>query len=405
MNQLSFNYLKSFSFTVFVGSFVFSFFLPQLYKQVVFLEFMFLGPLVIFLHYQFKLITQTLQVFYIILTTFALLFGVPGSALGYLVSASVGLFASQSLSKSNTGLLKVKDYNLFLITAILYLFASFYLLSLNFRNAFSIERIADYFGQASINYASLTIASFCSIFASWCAISQFSDKFETKRQLNFLRVISGLLSIAILTLAIIFTTRSALFGFLPTFLFAIQPKRPYLYFGALALIFILVYVIFPVFSEFLILLMAPGRENISDIYSTELQGQERSVAALMIFQKAMPYFSFCMDCSQYLSYSGIANLLALSFPFSLFFGYKIIQFIFQYLQSYFFSKKISKMLLLIIGSSFLNSSLLAFFQADFLSTTSLFYVIGIGFVAFQNKQFVFSKVVAPTQNIKNPNCE
>jgi hypothetical protein len=63
------------------------------------------------------------------------------------------------------------------------------------------------------------------------------------------------------------------------------------------------------------------------------------------------------------------------------------------------------MLLLIIGSSFLNSSLLAFFQADFLSTTSLFYVIGIGFVAFQNKQFVFSKVVAPTQNIKNPNCE
>jgi hypothetical protein len=48
--------------------------------------------------------------------------------------------------------------------------------------------------------------------------------------------------------------------------------------------------------------------------------------------------------------------------------------------------------------SFLNSLLLAVFQADFLSTASLFYVAGSGLVLFQGKYVVFNKRILKINN-------
>lgn len=348
---------------------------------------MLLGPLVLLFTYKFRSLTQTAQLLFLVYTLFTIVFGVPGSALGYAMSASIGLFVSQVFIPDGD---KYKQFEFWIysLSSLIFLIASLYLLYSNFRNAFSIEQIADYFGQASINYASLTVASFSSIFATWCAVKQFGSSFLSKGQIIALRVVSGILAFCILGMAIIFSTRSAMFGFLPPFLFAFQPRRPYLYIFGMIVIGVLVYFIFPVFSELVLLFVVPGRDNLGDLYSSELDGQERSESALLIFKKAIPKFTLCIGCSDYLSYSGISNLFALSFPFSIFYFYQILKFLIKYVKDYFISHGIHKLLLLIVLMSFFNSILLVVFQADFLSTVSLFYVIGCGLSLFKEKLWV-----------------
>jgi hypothetical protein len=160
---------------------------------------------------------------------------------------------------------------------------------------------------------------------------------------------------------------------------------------------VLAYFIFPVFSEFLLLFVVPGRDNLSDLYSSELYGQERSESAFLIIEKAIPKFTFCIGCSDYLSFSGISNLIALSFPFSIFYFYQLLKFIIMYINAYFISHGIHNLLLLIVIMSFFNSILLALFQADFLSTVSLFYIIGCGLSLFKEKLLVLTKSINITQ--------
>lgn len=371
-------FLKKSIFPFFLISFVISFFIPSLYKEIVDLEFGIIAPLVVVLNYQSKSILQSIQLIFIVFTICTVVIGVPGSALGYLLSAASGLFVSQQLliSKDQRGF--ILEYRLFAFTAVIFIAASFFLLYTNFINTFSIEQIADYFGVASINYASLTIASFCSIYSVWCARRYFNESIITTKQNKILRIISCFLGIIMLVLCIIFSTRSAILGCVPPFLFAFQPKRPYRYLFVFVVIAVGLYFAFPAVAESIISLMAPGRESIFDLYESELKGQERSAAAFAIFEKGIPKFSFCLDCSEYLSYSGISNLVALSFPFSIFYIIQIIRFIIGYSVKMLYPTKKNRLLILIVLVSFINSLLLTTFQADFLSMVSLFYVVGNG---------------------------
>jgi len=370
--------LKKYSFPFFLTSFVISFFVPRLYKDIINIEFSILAPLVVILHYKFKSIAQSAQVVFIIFTACTVIFGVPGSALGYLLSAASGLFVSQRVLGNADDCGNTIDFRFFAVTAAIFIFASIYLLYANIRNAFSIELILDYFGIASINYASLTVASFCSIFSVWCVRRQFAGSYFTRHQIIILRVLSGILGITIFGLCVIFTTRSAILGCLPPLLYALQPKRPYLYLCGLLVGCNAVYLLFPDFAEAVLSLMVPGRDSLSDLYESELKGEERSQAALYIFEKAIPKFSFCIDCSHYLSYSGLSNLIALSFPFSIFYVFQLISFFVRYAVFLFLPININPLLFLIILISFLNSLLLTTFQADFLSMVSLFFVVGHG---------------------------
>jgi hypothetical protein len=392
---------RIFAFPFFLISFVVSFFLPQLYKDIVFIQFMLLGPLVILFSYKFRSLTQTAQLLFLVYTGCTIAFGVPGSALGYAISASIGLFVSQIFIPEDDRF-KQFEFRMYVLSGVIFVIACLNLLYSNFRITFTIEQIADYFGQASINYASLTVASFCSIFATWCSVKQFGSSFLSKKQIIALRVVSGILAFCILGMSIIFSTRSAILGFLPPFLFAFQPKRPYLYISGIIIIGVLVYFIFPVFSELVLLFVVPGRDNLGDLYSSELYGQERSESALLIFKKAIPKFTLCIGCSDYLSFSGISNLLALSFPFSIFYFYQIVKFLIKYIKAFFISYGIHKLLLFIVIMSFFNSFLLAVFQADFLSTVSLFYVIGCGLSLFKEKILVFVK---PADIIQKPRVQ
>ena len=376
--------LKIISFTLFLSSFGISFYIPTIYKEIIFLEFMVLAPLAIFANYRYRILSQTYQVFCILLTGLTLLLGVPGSALGYFISASIGLFVAHNNFLNNKKCRAI-DINLFIATTLFLISAGCYLLYLNFKSAFSHELAGSYFGTASINYASITIASFCSIFAVWCIRRKALREYLSPRQDIVLRIISGLLCATIVFTSINFGTRSAILGFIPPLLYAIQPKKISHVIAIVLVSSIMISIFTPGFSDFIVSFIVPGRNNLLELYSTELVGQERSQSAFAIFERAIPFMSMCSDCSDYLSYSGIANLVALSFPFSLFFVYKIISFISGYLFYGYYLLRANTLSFLIIIFSFINSFALTIFQADFLSMVSLFYVIGSGLMLSDSK--------------------
>lgn len=370
---------------IFILSFIASFFFPSYYKTIVEIQFYLLAPIVVLLNYNYRSLYQSLLVIFLIFTGLTIMFGVPGSAFGFAVSATLGLFMAEDSVSNSEGNSKV-DQRLFLFSTLCYIIASIHLIYSNIQNLFDFEKLGEYFGTASINYASITVASFCSIFAVWAAKRQYYGSHFTNKQMRWSRIFAVILASTILTLSIIFSTRSAIFGFLPPLLFALQPKRPFLYFALIGLGLVIVYFIFPVFAELVISLMAPGRDSLTELYETELNGQERSESAMQIFAIAIPYFSFCTSCSEHLSFSGISNLIALSFPFSLFFIIQITRFIILFIKNFIVTKKSDRLFFLIIGVSFLNAFLLSVFQADFLSMLSLFYVVGSG-LFFSSKIF------------------
>ena len=376
--------LRSISFPLFLSTFVISFYIPILYREIVFLEFMFLGPLVLFSYYRLYNLSQTYLVVCVLFTAVTLLLGVPGSALGYFLSASIGLFVAQYNFESNKKY-KTININYFVVTTLFFIGAGYYLLYLNYMNPFSHHLIGHYFGNASLNYASITIASFCSIFSVWCIQRKSAIAYFSVWQDIVLRILSGMLCFVIIATAIIFSTRSAIFGFIPPFLYAIQPKRMYHVAGVILTITIISSVFLTGIYDLIVAFVVPGRVDILDLVSTELVGQQRSQSAAVIFEKAIPSMLMCTDCSDYLSFSGISNLIALSFPLSLFFIYKILSFISGYFLNSYYLMRTNLLAFLIISFSFINSLFLTIFQADFLSMVSLFYVIGVGSLLFRIK--------------------
>jgi hypothetical protein len=364
-------------FLIFLFSFIVSFFIPSLYKAIIYVEFILLAPITIFLTINYRSIGHLAQVFYLIFCLFLFIFiGVPGSQYGYLASAIIGLVMGAYLIRSQNKTGSVEFFGL-IITALLYMLGSLYLFYYNFLVGFSFEQIAQYFVVASINYVSLTVAAFSSIFLVWACYLESNDSFPLKR-LKVLRRISFLLSINVLALAIVFSTRSIIFVFIPLMLYSLRPKRPLLMLSGLLLLLIMAFLVLPSFSLLVLELIVPGRENLLDLYESELKGQERSESALTIFREAIPYFSFCYKCSDHLSYSAVANLVALTFPFSLYYVVQTYMFIQKHLLLFLLRSTQQKTLFLIVLMSFINSIIAALFQSDFLSLVSLFFIIGLG---------------------------
>ena len=376
--------LKSFSFSLFLSTFVIAFYVPIIYREIIFLEFMFLGPLVLFSYYKPYMLSHTFLAGCILFTASTLLIGVPGSALGYFVSASMGLFVAQYKLASNSKY-KTIDTNFFVATAIFFIAASSHLLYLNYKNPFSLYSLGHYFGNASINYAPITMAAFCSIFSVWCAQRDSVREYFSLRQDIVLRILSGVLSFIVITVAITFGTRSAILGFIPPFLYAVQPYKTSHVAWGIFIIAIISSVYITGLNNFLVSFVVPGRDDVFDLISTELVGQQRSQSAIVIFEKAIPTMLMCTTCSDYLSFSGISNLTALSFPLSLYFIYKVFSFISGYFLNFFYLIRTNFLPFLIISFSFMNSLVLTIFQADFLSMLSLFYVIGVGLLLFRYK--------------------
>ena len=91
------------------------------------------------------------------------------------------------------------------------------------------------------------------------------------------------------------------------------------------------------------------KENLSlDCFYSELDIED---GVLVIFEKAIPRMSLCINCSDYLSFSGISNLIALSFPFSIFYIFKIVSFIFVYVKTNILPSRTNKLLILIVRYS------------------------------------------------------
>lgn len=374
-------HLKILFFVLFLLIFIFPFFYPGTYKGSVYLEFLIIAPILLLFSFDYNSTEDVIHAILLVFTLLQVFIGVPGSQYGYLCSAVIGLVMGSQVATLSR---KYSKYSFVALvsTSFIYLFASFYLIYINFFKGFSIEQIAQYFVTASMNYVSLTIAAFCIIFVQWALWLQVKGVLE-RRQIKQLQILSLVLSMTILGLSLAFSTRSVVFTFLPLLLFSIQPKKPVRFFFIIAILVIVAYNSLPSFTEFIVDLIVPGRENLTDLYESEIKGQERSESFMTILNIAIPKFSFCTECSDYLSFSGLANLIGLSFPFSFF--YILIGFFF--IAKLFWKFLVFKinLVLVIVSLCFLSSLLVTIMQADFLSVVSLFFTIRIGYLLLYSK--------------------
>lgn len=371
---LSKKWIKLTLFNVFLVTFAVSFFSPSLYQPIVYLQFSILLPVIIFLYFQYKSLSQIIQVLLIGYTAALALLGVPGSALGYVLSASIGLFVSGR--SANDDLASISNQSRLLnFVALVYISACLFLFYSNIQSPFGNTQMGEYFGIASINYASLTVASFGLIFATWCVIHQFHLNHNEQ---VISRIVAALLFIAVASMAIIFTTRSIILSAIPLLLYAIQPNGRQALF--LACIFIIsIAVNFEYIYNAMIEFVVPGRASLFDLYESELLFDgERILAIINAFIEIAPKIGLCVNCSEYMSFSGMINLITLSFPFSLIYVFYILKYVFLNIFAYHGSNKPPFFVLLILGSCFFSAIIQTLLQADFLSVISLFYIVGAG---------------------------
>lgn len=361
-------------FVTFLFIFIFPFFYPGTYKASVYLEFLIIAPILLLFSLNYNSAEDIFHTVLLILTLLQVFIGVPGSQFGYLCSAVIGLVMGNRIANRRPEF-SIYSFRILVSISFFYLFASFYLIYVNFFKGFSIEQIAQYFVTASMNYVSLTIAAFCVIFVQWALWLQIKGILD-QRKIKKLRILALILSMTVLGVSLIFSTRSVIFTFLPLLLFYIQPKKPVRFILITTLLCIVAYFSFSGFTEFIIDLIVPGRENLIDLYESEIKGQERSESFMTILNVAIPNFSFCTECTDYLSFSGLANLIGLSFPFSIF--YIIIGIVFAAKLILKFLAFRINLLMVIVALCFLSSLLVTIMQADFLSVASLFFTVRIG---------------------------
>jgi hypothetical protein len=367
--KISLHLIKLLIFQIFMILFVVSFYLPLLHKNIMYVQFFIVSILIYMLSQKNNF--DRILIVWLLLTLILAFFGLPGSAFGYLSSAIIGIFSAIKLSKKNNINSRIETIS-FVMVAVIYIFSCIFLFGIDLSN----DDMGNYFGIASINYASLTIAAFGSIFTTYCIKCKYNDYPGGWRMENLTRVIAILLSLCILVAALIFETRSVLLSFIPPLIYALKLNSKRIFVLSILLISFVVF-LYEKIIENLITLIVPGRNNLLDLYDSELKkDSERAVAIIESFENILPKLGFCFDCSMYMSYSGLVNLINFTFPFSLFLVYMIVNsFVFLF-RGLILKSNIPKDLNLILFFNFMSTFLVTILQPDFLSIISLFYIIG-----------------------------
>lgn len=362
--------IKELSLILYLTSFLFPFIYPSSYSFIVKGQFLILMPAVLFFHYNKGVMNNALVLLfaYTLVLTFL---GLPGSVIGYVSSATLGLFMVK-ISMRGRGANKV---NVFKVSAFFYILLSGYLLY----SADDPLLYGDYFGIASINYAGLVTASFGIMYTTHLIQYNFYYDDEGLELACSSNIILFLILCILLFMVFQFGSRTLIVTAPIIFIYLLsRMKIKILVAGVLCFAIMVINYIQEIY-EIILEIIVPGRSSLLDLYATELAGdQERILAIAYVFESVLPSFGFCFGCSEKMSFSSLANLFAYSFPFSLMFLYLILKYCSVSVFSFF--NYGGKMLLLniLLGMCFISSFVQTLMQPDFLSLSALFYVVGVG---------------------------
>jgi hypothetical protein len=368
------NLIRAILLNLFLLNFSLPLFFPLIYKDITLLNFSIVSPLaaIYFLNkkYNYSFYLTALILYLIVL----ILFGMPGSILGYTVSAIIGLYLPIFIREIQLNFRGVLIYPFFL-TAIVYIISGVYILT----RSISTSDHAEYFVIASVNYIGLTFAAFGIIYI--LIFNQISN-FELKNNIliKISRFISLVILLILMSIALIFTTRSVLIACIPIFLFGIKINKIKTILIFLSIIPFAYYYWYEI-MEFINRLIVPGRDSIIDLYESELAvDNERVVAIINAMKIALPKLPLCLECSEAMSYSSLANLLIFTFPFSLGFIFVILKSFVTFIGLL----RINNSTLWILMSSLVSTSIMVLFQADFLSITAFFCTLSSINVYYSN---------------------
>ena len=346
---------------------VVSFLFPVAYIPLTYIQFSLIAPILILSLMRnnlFDLIFVTYSFFLMV----GFLFSVPGSAFGYFSSALIGIFMGRKYGLKPESIPKKSLF----FTAILFIFSSLYLLY----TTSDAENLDVYFSPASINYASLTLSSFLSLYLLFTILQSPNFLLHQSYKENP-SVIFNIFLLTIILWIFLFTyqTRVVLISaaFILFYVYNNMLPTKLKYFIVVifpAFIFLNLDTIYNLGLNFVV----PGREEFSSIFNTELSiDSNRIEVALNFIESSLPHFGFCYTCSDYFAYSGIVNLFVMAFPFSMIlifylFVYFVFSFVFILIAKDFSIS--SRVTIFLIFTAMLIQS---FLQADFLSLTMLFF--------------------------------
>mgnify|MGYP006875549090 CR=1 FL=1 len=124
-------HLKILFFVLFLLIFIFPFFYPGTYKGSVYLEFLIIAPILLLFSFDYNSTEDVIHAILLVFTLLQVFIGVPGSQYGYLCSAVIGLVMGSQVATLSR---KYSKYSFVALvsTSFIYLFASFYLIYINF---------------------------------------------------------------------------------------------------------------------------------------------------------------------------------------------------------------------------------------------------------------------------------
>lgn len=374
--NIKYTRIKEFSLILYLISFLFPFIHPSSYVLFVKMQFSILMPIVLYFYFNKGVLNGALILLlaYTLVLTF---FGLPASVFGYVSSAMLGLFMAKILMRGRGD----AQGSVFKVSAFIYILLSGWILY----SADDPLLYGDYFGIASINYAGLTVASFCIMYITYFIHYKFCFDCENLVLIRSSNLISILLLCILVLMLAQFGTRTIITAAATILIFLLsRMKIKFVIVGVFCFAILAINHIQYLY-EIILEAIVPGRSALLDIYTTELAGdQERVLAIAHVFESVVTSFGFCFGCSDKFSYSGLSNLLAYSFPFSLLFLYLILKYCLASALSLLAHRGKMFLLNIMLWTCFISSFIQTLLQPDFLSITALFYVVGVGLEIYKH---------------------
>lgn len=340
---------------------------PQFELAFIVTQFSILIPIYLFFTFFTTNIVGKVQIIFYFLLLILLLFGLPGSIVGWMSMACMGyLFGARYKMSYKAMFSEIKP---FIICSII---LCIWVMVQNFNSEFDFDLLSDYFEKSSINTIPILMVCTSNIY---CTI-YFYGRLRTvnKEKLN-IKKLPGSISLLLLTTllsVIVFDFRSGvgIFLLIVFVVFEILNLKA----AVIILLGLLGLMLWKIdFNLLLMEFLAPGRDDVASVAEEVSDGSLRYERLIQFWKNAAFSKTNFNSWSEMFSFSGMSDFVAALFPISIFFFIPFIGFVklFRRMKTY------NWLTIIIIFFSMLSSFIISVLQPDFYSLFSFFAILSI----------------------------
>lgn len=340
---------------------------PQFELAFIVAQFSFLIPIYFFFTFFITNLIGKVQIIFYFFLLVLLLFGLPGSIVGWMSMACMGyLFGARDKVSYKAILSEIKP---FIICSII---LCIWVMVQNLNSEFDFDLLSDYFEKSSIN--TVPILMVCT--SNLCCTIYFYGRLKTenkeKLKIENLPISISLLLITTLLSVIIFDFRSGIGIFLLIVLVVFEMLS--LRASVVTLLGLVGLVLWKVdFNLLLMEFLAPGRDDLASVAEEVSDGALRYERLIQFWKSAAFSKTNFNSWSEMFSFSGMSDFVAALFPISILFFIPSI----GLLKLFRRMKTCNWLILMIVFFSMLSSFIISILQPDFYSLFSFFAILSI----------------------------